>query len=125
MMPSSADMAMMRAAVEQTMTLSGTITRVTKSTTTADDYGHPVTSGGGTVTSTTICALAKATDRTKIGAISSREAEMNYYYLTVPWNTDIQADDMIIVEGDSYAINMLHDDHILRVSKRATVSKVD
>lgn len=125
MMPSSADMSAARAAVESTMTLSGTIQRRTYGTVTADDYGGPVLASGGTVNTVTACALAKAKDRTKIGVISAREAEMNYYLLTLPWNTDITPDDKIVIEGDTYAVNMLHDSHILKLAVRATVSKVD
>lgn len=126
MMPSDADMALMRSAVEQTMTLSGTITRVTKSTTTADSSGFPVAAGtAGTVTNVVPCALAKASDRSRIEAMAGREAEKNYYKLTLKWDADIMPDDKVVIEADSYAVVNLYDDHVYRVARRAIVTKID
>lgn len=125
-MLSTAELTAMRAEVERTFVLSGTITRITKSTTTADTSGFPVPAGTvGTITNVVPCALAKASDRSRIEAMAGREAEKNYYKLTLKWDADIMPDDKVVIEADSYAVVNLYDDHIYRVARRAIVTKID
>jgi hypothetical protein len=111
----------MRAEAESTvMPQSGTITRITRA---ADSYGMLTPSG--TVTIATVCGLSKASNRSRfLQNLAGRDAEINYYMLTLPWNTDIQPDDKITVENDVYAIVNLFDDHIYRIARRAVVTKV-
>lgn len=56
---------------------------------------------------------------------AGREAEMNFYILTVPYDTDLRPDDKVSIGGDSYAVRAMWDDHSLRASRRALVAKVD
>ena len=55
---------------------------------------------------------------------AGRETMTLYFRLTVAYDTDIQAEDRVIFDGDAYRVVALWDDHDLRTARRAIIAKV-
>ncbi|HLA42432.1 MAG TPA: phage head closure protein [Aggregatilineales bacterium] len=70
------------------------------------------------------CLLMPERSRRMIEVQAEREIMTVYYRLTVPYDTDIQSDDRVDYEGDTYEIVALWDDHTLRTARRAIMAKV-
>ena len=54
-----------------------------------------------------------------------RDAGRNWYRLTVPYDVDVQADDVIAVGGEDYSIIQLHEGHSDSFVVRLIIAKVE
>jgi len=70
------------------------------------------------------CRLMPEQSRRRLEVAAEREVLVTYFRLTVPYNTDIRADDRVIFGGETYQIAALWDSHDLRTARRAILSKV-
>jgi hypothetical protein len=116
---SATELASIRADLESLMDQTAIIYRENNST--VGGYEIPGTVAAGTAD----CMLAKAKRQVIQDIVGSREAEGNYYMLTVPSSTDIRPHDKVTINSDSYEIRALWDDHSFRAARRALVSKLD
>jgi SPP1 family predicted phage head-tail adaptor len=70
------------------------------------------------------CRLMPELSRRVVEELAGREAMLTTYRLTVPYDTDLRADDRVVFDGDTYEVLALWDDHDLRTARRAWVGKV-
>lgn len=120
-MLTTAELSALRDHAEQIMGLTGYILRGVSGS--VDSYGFPVILPIGTA-GTTIAHLAPDLGASRAADIQGgQQGDINYYWLTVPYDTDLRVHDKISIGSDEYAVLSLADDHPLRAARRALVSK--
>lgn len=117
------ELAQLRADVAEAMPGTAVIKRPTNAT----DSSGMVTQTFAAV-GTAMCRIdpASANDILR-GTIHSggREAMKTYHILTVPWSTDIEAGDRLVIGGITYELKSLNPVHSLRAVTRGLVAWVE
>ncbi len=121
------ELAQLRADVAETMPGTVVIKRLPSSSATPDTNGYIDTENFVAV-GTAMCRIDPANQNDMLrGMINmgAREAMKVYFILTVPWNTDIDAGDRLIISGKTYELKALHEEHSLRAVKRGVVAWIE
>lgn len=71
---------------------------------------------------TVICRLDPIVSRNRSEAQAAREATIQYYTLSVPWDTEIAPDDRVVHDGVTYEVVEAHGDESWPVARRARVA---
>ena len=80
----------------------------------------------GTVASGTVaCRLDPYNKQDSAHMVGDRDASRNWFRLSLPYDTDIQADDTLTIGANSYSIIQLHEGHSDRFAVRLVVAKVE
>lgn len=74
---------------------------------------------------TAICRVDPKSSEGRAGVVASQDALKIFRQLTVPWNTDLRADDRVVYDDRTYSVVRLDDDHALNAVVRAEIVKVD
>ena len=74
---------------------------------------------------TAICRVDPLKNRNNASVTANQSAISFYRQLTVPWNTDLRADDHVVIGAREYAVDSLDDDHDARAVLRAVLVEVD
>jgi SPP1 family predicted phage head-tail adaptor len=117
---SAAELARLRDAHTATLTATCSIWRKVKAT---NDAGGPDDTWAQQIASVA-CRVMPSQLQRVLETDAGRETMSAYFRLTVPFDTDIQAEDRIVYDGDSYQVVALWDDHDLRTARRAVIAKV-
>ena len=99
---------------------SAIINRVTLTT---NSFYEPVE--GTVIAGTVACRLDPFNKQDSKQMAGERDAGRNWYRLTVPYDGDVQADDVIAVGGEDYSIIQLHEGHSESFVVRLIIAKVE
>jgi SPP1 family predicted phage head-tail adaptor len=117
---SDVELSRLRDAHAATLTATCAIWRKVKSTNAA---GGPDDTWAEQIASVP-CRVMPAPLQRVLDTSAGRETMTPYFRLTVPYDTDIQAEDRVVFDGDNYQVVALWDDHDLRTARRAIIAKV-
>lgn len=74
---------------------------------------------------TVVCRLDPLKRQATQEVIALQEALTYYRQLTVPYDTDLRAEDKVVIGTRSYEVRQLDDDHSLRAVRRAVVVETE
>lgn len=74
---------------------------------------------------TTACRLDPLKKQLDKEVIAMQETTAYYRQLTVPYDTDLRAEDKVVIGTRSYEVRQLDDDHSLRAVRRAVVVETE
>ena len=117
---SDVEVARLRAAHTATLTATCAIWRKVKST---NDAGGPDDTWAEHI-AIVACRVMPSQLQRVLETVAGRETMSAYYWLTVPYDTDIQAEDRVIFGGEAYQVVALWADHEPRTARRAVIAKV-
>lgn len=80
---------------------------------------------GFSAVGTVACRIDPFQKQDSKGMAGEREANRNWYRLTLPYGTDVQADDTITIDSQDYSVVQLHDGHSLQFVTRLVVARVE
>jgi len=106
---------MVRQRVEQNLTQSCTIERPQWG---VDDYGGRVALSP--LTSTSDCFLTRMT-RTGADMINAADQGRVFYMLHLPWDTDIEDGDEVVIDGERYRVEQAIRQQSVQVMRQAVV----
>lgn len=74
---------------------------------------------------TAACRLDPLKKQLDKEVLAMQETTAYYRQLTVPYDTDLRAEDKVVIGGRTYEVRQLDDDHSLRAVRRAVVVKTE
>lgn len=114
-MMTAAELAALRADVDELMPETVVIQRATRGTNT---YGY-----GGSVTWSAVGTVSARVDPIPNSArremAGDKEATAIYRQLTIPYDADLATGDRVVYGARTYEVRLLDDDHSLRAARRA------
>jgi hypothetical protein len=117
----------LRADVMETMPGTAVIKRLPSASATPDTSGFIDTENFVAI-GTVVCRLDPADQNDMLRGVinqGSREAMKVFFVLTVPWNTNIDAGDRLVVAGKNYELKSLHEEHSMRAVTRGVVAWIE
>ena len=118
---SAAELTALRADVLGLLPGTAIISRLTTSVGTAGFPARTYAAVG-----TAVCRLDPVANRSAGGGIVASQDALAYYRtLTVPYNTDLRANDRVTIDTRVYSVTRLDDDHDARIVRRAEMVKAD
>ena len=88
-----------------------------------NDYYEAVE--GTVANGTVVCRLDPYNKQDSSHMVGERDASRVWFRLSLPYDTDVQSDDTIIVGGNTYSIIQLHEGHSDNFAVRLVVAKVE
>lgn len=117
---SAAELTALRADVLGLLPGTAIISRLTASVGTAGFPARTYAAVG-----TAVCRLDPMAVKGQPGITASQDALSYYRQLTVPYNTDLRANDRVTIDTRVYSVTRLDDDHDARIVRRAEMVKAD
>lgn len=117
---SAAELTALRADVLGLLPGTAIISRLTTSVGTAGFPARTYAAVG-----TAVCRLDPMAVKGQPGITASQDALSYYRQLSIPWSTDIRANDHVTIGTREYAIDSLDDDHDARIVRRAVLVELD
>ncbi len=117
---SAAELTALRADVLGLLPGTAIISRLTTSVGTAGFPARTYAAVG-----TAVCRLDPMAVKGQPGITASQDALSYYRQLTVPYNTDLRANDRVTIDTRVYSVTRLDDDHDARIVRRAEMVKAD
>lgn len=88
------------------------------------DSDYFANESGTAVASNIACRVDPYTGRTDLdGLIGEREAQRDYFRLTLAWNANIEVGDWVVYDGDRLDVLQLYEMHSGRAVTRALVAR--
>jgi len=82
----------------------------------------------GTPTDTeTICRIAPFGHRSAVSdaLVGAQLSELTPFMISLPHDTDVQADDVILIDGETFAVQGLMNDHTHMTAVRAIATRME